>query len=215
MRAGLRLRPFVLAELDRCILACMRIRWRIELFGLAMVAPILAIGCHKPTPGPQSKARFTIDSGDEWRSWSPAQRTGYVEGFLDGRLSGLGQACDAADWQSYDIPGGSKLSPEMVQLCQQKIKTYTRFTPIDQLMRGAPLDVTAYTSVLDAFYAHPECRVMPFPTILNHLNDEEYMSGDELYEYLRGGANPGGRGKSWGFFTGFDGMDKCYGADRR
>ena len=187
----------------------MRSHPRVEFCCLLLLS-ILIVGCRKSTATPQPKAHFRIYSGDEWRSWSPEQRAGYVQGYLDGHVFGIGQTCEAADWQSFDIPGGAKLTPEMLQICQQKIHNYSRGTSVDQVMRGAAIDITPYTGVLDAFYEHPECRVMPFPIILNHLDDEEYMTGEELFRYLQGGPNPGGRGRSWGFFTGFDGMDKCY-----
>jgi hypothetical protein len=67
---------------------------------------------------------------------------------------------------------------------------------------SASIDVSAYTNVLDDFYRHSECRRMPYSVLLEHLNDEEFKSGEDLYKFVRSG--PG-----WGFFTGFDGIEKC------
>jgi hypothetical protein len=50
---------------------------------------------------------------------------------------------------------------------------------------------------------------MPYMTIMQHLNDAEFKSGDDLYMLVRSGN------AQWGAFSGFDGMEKCYGADRK
>jgi hypothetical protein len=67
----------------------------------------------------------------------------------------------------------------------------------------------AYITVINEFYKHPECRMMPYAALMEHLNDKEYQSGEELFQAVQT------RRVDWGSFSGFDGMDKCYGARTR
>jgi hypothetical protein len=68
--------------------------------------------------------------------------------------------------------------------------------------------VAPYVSVIDDFYKHSECHAMPYVFIMEHLNDAEFKSGEALYKFVRSGQ------AAWGSFSGFDGIEHCYGADR-
>jgi hypothetical protein len=182
----------------RCILCRMvHAKQRVSLC-LSLFAVVLVIGCRGKKP--------TLGSGDEWRSWKPIQRAAFVEGFVDGQSFGSAETCSSVD---DSFTEGTKLPPGALMpsaVCIAARKTYTRGHLISSsaTLKGATFDVSEYTSVLDIFYEHPECRVMPYNVLLEHLNDKEYRSGEDLFKLVHS-EHPGG----WGFFTGFDGMDKC------
>jgi len=86
-------------------------------------------------------------------------------------------------------------------VCIAASKTYTRGHLIDPggKLKDATFDVSEYASVLDTFYEHPECRVMPYVVLLQHLNDKEFRSGEDLFKLVHT-EHPTG----WGLFSGFE-----------
>jgi len=163
-----------------------------------LVCSILAAsGCKRPTPA--------IGTGDEWRSWSASKREQYLVGYVEGHLAGTSQACKLADDRAEQDGKTLYVDHFPSRRCQDAAPQYTQvhITSEDKATgRRRSLDLSAYVNVLDTFYAHSECRMMPYEIILQHLNDKEYKSGDDLYKFVRSG--PG-----WGTFSGFDGIEKC------
>src|SRR4029077_9549587 len=49
--------------------------------------------------------------GGEWLSWTPVQRTAYVQGFADGYMLGFYRACDLAD-QLFETDKPHRLGDE-------------------------------------------------------------------------------------------------------
>ena len=90
--------------------------------------------------------------------------------------------------------------------CRSTGKHYSKahMVPPDKSSKPPTYDVSDYTTVTDTFYQHPECRVMPYVILLEHLDDKDYLSGEDLFKLVHGGH------PLWGSFTGFDGMEKCY-----
>lgn len=97
----------------------------------------------------------------------------------------------------------SKLEPDE-DPCMQLRKKYSHV----EVGRGLAAYTVAYTSVIDDFYKHPECRMMPYSTLLEHLDDKEYKSGEDLYKFVRSGA------AGWGSFS-IAGIADCLGVDER
>jgi len=139
-----------------------------------------------------------IGLGDDWLAMTPAERASTVDMFIGGWNVGSIDTCWALLGSiSVDAwPGRGKTPP--ADLCNAATKQFTHVN----LATG---DVSAYTSVIDTFYSHPECRTMPYGLLLEHLNDAEYKPGEQFYQYVRSGL-------VWGHFTGPNGFEKCYGA---
>jgi hypothetical protein len=189
----------------RCILCDMNHATQRVLFCLSLFAVVLVIGCNRQKP--------TLGSGDEWRSWKPNQKRSYIVGFVDGWSTSSSKACDKID-DFTTIAQDNKADPShkfdnVLPLpsarCREASDKFSKeqLSGVDQTsLRGMFVDVSVYTNVLDDFYRHPECRPMPYSILLAHLNDNEFKSGEDLYKFVRSG--PG-----WGFFSGFDGIEKC------
>ncbi|HEY5055861.1 MAG TPA: hypothetical protein VII58_06855 [Acidobacteriaceae bacterium] len=125
-----------------------------------------------------------------------AEKTTYVMGFIDGWNEGASERCLAeANRPGPPWPHEDTMTPEGA--CMADGKHFTRGVIMTD-------DVSAYTSVIDAFYSHSECRMMPYPVLLEHLDDAEYKPGEEFYQFVRSGP-------PWGAFS-IEGVDKCYGA---
>jgi hypothetical protein len=176
------------------------------LFCISLFAVVFVIGCNRQKP--------IFGSGDEWRSWNTEQKRLYVTGFVDGWSTGSLEACDKIDDfttiaqndkaqnPSYRFDSVIPLPSARCRLASDKFSKAQLSGADPTSPEGMFVDVSAYTNVLDDFYRHPECRRMPYSTLLEHLNDNEFKSGEDLYKFVRSG--PG-----WGFFSGFDGIEKC------
>jgi hypothetical protein len=153
-----------------------------------LLIALLVTSCHhqKPMPG----------MGDEWRSWSVDQRQAYVSAYLDGQSAGQSNLCRKIQQEAEIFKLHNDTAP-FTDPCEQLVDKYSH------VQRGYGIGpyTNAYTSVIDAFYEHPECRMMPYFVLIEHLTDKEYKSGEELFKYVRSGPD-------WGSFS-IDGIDKC------
>jgi hypothetical protein len=162
----------------------------------------LISGCKQAKPIPES--------GDEWLAFTPKEKQRYVIGFVEGWMVGSSKACRQID--DFTVLDNNKSAdtarklenvlPSPSAFCMHIRPEFSKMQVSGGDMTSASIDVSAYTNVLDDFYRHSECRRMPYSILLEHLNDEEFKSGEELYKFVRSG--PG-----WGAFSGFDGIEKC------
>jgi len=164
---------------------------------------VLLFGCLCAIPGCKRKLPV-LGSGEEWSSWSAAERRHYLVGYLEGHNAGMYETCkltdDLAAQDGQELYSNHRPSMRCVNASRKYSKAHIVYT--GEAGRGKGLDVSVYVKVLDIFYSHRECRIMPYEIILQHLNDQEFKSGDDLYKFVRSG--PG-----WGAFSGFDGIEKC------
>jgi hypothetical protein len=168
---------------------------------IANLALVLSLGCHR--------AEQPLIFGDDWQSFTRLQKESFVSGFIDGATNSAVALCNKMKSHilvlKFDnetkAPSDPADSP-----CLQFRPRYSHVIPGDAWKLSY---VDPYVQVMDDFYRHPECRIIPYTVIMDHLNDEEYKSGEDLYRFVRSGNAP------WGSFTGFDGMEKCYGVDAK
>jgi len=180
----------------------MRIRTNIAV-QLALFGTVFVAACHRSAQVSARSPRAGF--GEEWLAWTPQQRAEHTASFIDGATTTSYTICNAID---SSIPGGTHL-PSGTLIPREEcldIQKFSKGTGWKLANDGKTVDygVSAYTTVIDELYKHPECLVMPYDTVLEHLNDKEYVSGSELFKKLQSGQ------AAWGNFSGFDGMDKCY-----
>jgi hypothetical protein len=136
-------------------------------------------------------------SGEEWRSWKPEQQQEFVVAYLGGYERGQHALCSYTDFEDA-FNKRSHSDPNDPDPCRRPRDVYSHV--------GSPFDWAAYTapyvSVINDFYKHPECRVMPYPFLMEHLVDREYMSGEDMFKLLQTGK------AHWGSFE-VEGMEKC------
>lgn len=130
--------------------------------------------------------------GGEWLTWTPVQRTAYVQGFTDGYMIGFYRACDLAD-QLFEVGQphrlGDKDHPTEVP-SGRCLASRGEFSKA-KLDEKGQYDVRAYADVITAFYEkHPTCRDFPFPFLLENLSSE-YATADHLYEMAMNGGLKG------------------------
>jgi hypothetical protein len=165
------------------------------LFVLLLVT--FSFGCRrgKPLPG----------RGDEWLMMTRHERQIFVSAYLDGTGTGTSDLCNDLENNEVILKIKESVAPSN--------RTCIHFRP--QFTHGKT-DALAtyeyadpYVSIIDGFYKHEECRAMPYTAIMQHLNDAEYKPSEDLYRLVRSGD------ARWGAFSGFEGIEKCYGADRK
>jgi hypothetical protein len=127
--------------------------------------------------------------GGEWLSWTPVQRTAYVQGFADGYMLGFSRACDLTD-QLFETDKPHRLgnANHPTEVPSGRCLAHRGEFSRAKLDDGGKFDVSAYTDVITAFYErHTNCSDFPFPFLLQTLSSE-YLTGDQLYESaLKGG----------------------------
>jgi hypothetical protein len=127
--------------------------------------------------------------GREWLSWTPVQRTAYVEGFADGYMLGFKKACDLAD-QLFETDKPHRLGDAQhpTEVPSGRCLAHRGEFSSAKLDEKSHFDVSAYTDIITAFYEkHTSCRDFPFPFLLQTLSSE-YTTADQLYESaLKGG----------------------------
>ena len=121
--------------------------------------------------------------GGEWLSWTPGQRTAYVQGFAGGYMIGFHNACDLAD-QLFETGQPHRLGDEHhpTEVPSGRCLAHRGEFSRAKLDEKEQVDVGTYTNVITAFYEkHPVCRDFPFPFLLQYLSST-FATEDELYE---------------------------------
>ena len=130
--------------------------------------------------------------GGEWLSWTPVERTAYVQGYADGNMLGFNRACDLAD-QLFESEKSHRLGDTVhpTEVPSGRCLAHRGNFAKAKLDERGRFNVTAYTDVITAFYKnHPACRDFPFPLLLQNLGSE-YATSDHLYEMAMNGGLKG------------------------
>ena len=133
-----------------------------------------------------------LNRGGEWLSWSPEQRTTYVNGFLMGYATGSHEACDLGD-QIFEVGKQHRLGDEHhpselpSARCLARIDKYSSAKTTD-----SGIDYGPYTDTITEFYRkYPEYQGVPFFKLLKSLSDSKVRTADELYRMaLKGELRP-------------------------
>jgi hypothetical protein len=137
--------------------------------------------------------------GGEWLSWTPMQRTAYVQGLADGYMLGFLKACELAD-QLFEVGKPHRLGDEhhLSEIPSSRCLVHRGEFSKAKLDEKGQFDVGAYRDVITDFYEkHPMCRDFPFPFLLQTLGSE-YTTADQLYEKaVNGGLKEYARSRQW------------------
>ncbi|HEY4011186.1 MAG TPA: hypothetical protein VGM11_13615 [Acidobacteriaceae bacterium] len=144
--------------------------------------------------------------GGRWLKMSSEEKDLYVSAYITGTVTGQHDLCIAQDRRIGEFMDAHKLKHLLFpEDCEQLISNYSYFVPnYSRTRKSRP---SAYAKVLDDFYRHPECRMVPYFILLEHLNDKEFVDGDTLFHDVRAGKVDLG-------FLEIDGVENCYGAER-
>ncbi|MBB5056057.1 hypothetical protein HDF16_000726 [Granulicella aggregans] len=173
-----------------------RMTLRITSFVVLFLAAF-NFGCHRSGPLP--------GRGGEWLMMTQHERQIFVSAYLDGTGAGTSDLCKDLENNVVIL----KMKDTVAPSDHPCIHFRPQFThgKTDALATYNYAD--PYVAIIDGFYKHSECRAMPYTAIMQHLNDAEFKSSEDLYRLVRSGD------ASWGAFSGFEGIEKCYGADRK
>jgi hypothetical protein len=126
-----------------------------------------AAGSNPPAP----------DEGKEWLIWTPAERSLYVRGFIEGYWRGTDSACRLAD-ELFDVGKPHRLGQTPRGRCEARLEEYTKIKTTD-----SGLDFSAYTTIITEFYTkHPEYQHIPKVYLMLFLTNRTYKTADQLYE---------------------------------
>ena len=124
--------------------------------------------------------------GGEWLSWTPMQRTAYVQGLADGYMIGFSKACELTD-QLFEVGKPHRLGNEHhpSEIPSSRCLSHRGEFSKAKLDEKGQFDVGAYRDVITDFYEkHPICRDFPFPFLLQTLSSQ-YATADQLTRRLR------------------------------
>jgi hypothetical protein len=149
-------------------------KWLPETAAIVM----LLVGCHSSAV-PENQ----MERGGQWLSWTVAERSRFVHGYIDGYLGARHQACGVADElfevnQPHQLGSSEHPSNMPSARCLAAVDQYSRFKYV-----GTKLDVSAYEKAITEFYTkHPEYLGVPFPFLMEFLGDKKCSTAQELYE---------------------------------
>jgi hypothetical protein len=160
-----------------------------------LTGTVLVLGCWRASPAPEPS-----DFGGQWRRWSAQERNVYVSGFLAGASTSQRALCN--DFEPHIL--SLKRDGEDYGSGFPCTHFEHRYSHVG--IRNIDTYAQEYVQVLNDFYKHPECRVMPYSILLEHMDDKEFRTGDQMFNAVQVGE------LHLGFLSGFDGMERCYGA---
>ena len=130
-----------------------------------------------------------LDRGGEWLSWSPQQRSTYVDGFIGGYLHGSHRACEVAD-ELFEVGKPHRLGDEHhpseipSARCLARMEEYSKA----KYRESSGPDFSAYADVITEFYTkHPEYEGIAFFDLMKCLGDHNYKTSDQLYQMALSG----------------------------
>jgi hypothetical protein len=143
---------------------------RIFLMIAAFAIPVLiAIGSQVRPERPSS--------GEEWLSWSLADRNAYIGGYIDGYTKGSHEACLATN-DIFEVHKPHHLGEDPAARCESHLETYSKYQTKD-----SRADLSVYVTVITEFYTkHPEYRNIPFFYLMRFLSDSQRKTADQIYE---------------------------------
>jgi hypothetical protein len=131
-------------------------------------------------------ASEVLHAGQQWLTWTPAERNIFVLGFIEGYWKGSQTACRLAD-DLFEVQKPHPLGQSPSGRCEEHLEQFTKIKNTD----SGP-DFSAYTTVITEFYEkHPEYQNVPTGYLLFFLNDANYGTADHLYQVvLKGDFHP-------------------------
>jgi hypothetical protein len=129
--------------------------------------------------------------GEHWVAMSREQKELYVSTFIESRVGGQHDLCKAEQRKIGEYMETHKLRHLFYPVdCGELIARYSHVEG-----SGTPYYASEYVKVLDDFYRHSECRVIPYSMLLDHLGDGEFVDGNTLFRNVRTGKI------NFGFFS--------------
>jgi hypothetical protein len=123
--------------------------------------------------------------GEEWLSWTPAQRDRYVYGYIVGYQSGFFKACEFADEHSlFDDhippgPGEEGVINVPGHRCRTALKSYSRVT----YTQDKGVSVNPYPEIITEMYEkHPDSRSAMYQLLMEQLSEGQVATAEDLYK---------------------------------
>jgi hypothetical protein len=151
---------------------------------------LLLILCLSCTRGPTSVSRLSLHqaiSGDGWLSWTPAERSRYVYGYIDGYSNGSYDTCKSSDdLFAAKLPyrsGDENSTNVPLSRCIERRQKYSK----EHMTEGSEVSVSPYPEILTELYEkYPDSRSAPYVLLLSLLSDGQATSAEELYRAQSG-----------------------------
>jgi hypothetical protein len=145
----------------------------LNTFQLAAVCIALALFTSFATGGNPSRS----SEGKEWLAWTQAERSVFIQGFIEGFWGGSESACRLAD-KLFEVGKPHRLGDEPRGRCEAGLENYTKIKTTD-----SGTDYSVYTTVITDFYSgHPEYQNVPKVYLLSFLTDRNYKTADQLHQ---------------------------------
>ena len=150
---------------------------------------ILCASCTKGrTPAPRLSLHQTM-SGDGWLSWTPAERSRYVYGYIEGYSVGSFDTCESStDLFATKLPylaGDENSTNVPLSRCIERRQKYSK----PHITVDAGVSVSPYPETITELYEkYPDSQSAPYVLLLGLLSDGQATSAEELYRAQLGKA---------------------------
>jgi len=114
--------------------------------------------------------------------WTPAERSRYVYGYVDGYSSGSYDTCESSDdLFAAKLPyrsGDENSTNVPLSRCIERRQKYSKA----HMTEDAEVSVSPYPEILTELYEkYPDSRSAPYFLLLSLLSDGQATSAEELY----------------------------------
>jgi hypothetical protein len=159
---------------------------------LAMVL-VQCIACRKPDRPKSKFIAFQHFFGQGWLAWSPAERTEYVDTYLDGYATAYSEACrSAGDIFIERMPSGRAIP--LAKLPYQEGDENSIDVPLTHCLNSQRkyslrhrdengLFTSPYPEIITEMYEkHPDAQSAPYFLLITLLSDGNARTAEELYK---------------------------------
>jgi hypothetical protein len=165
-------------------------RW---LYAFSTVVLILCLSCQRGQKPETRMNDLQTVTGDGWLAWSPAERTEYIDTYLDAYSTAYYDACRSAEDVFIEESSSAK-GAHMAKLPYEKGDENSTDIPLSHCMnrrakysrrqRGPDvLFVSPYPEIITEMYEkHPDARSAPYFLLLTLLSDGGAQTAEDLYK---------------------------------
>jgi hypothetical protein len=157
-----------------------------ELLTYAASVLVLFLGCRAGSKPSQDIS--ILHPGEQWLSWSAAEKGTFVIAFLQGYGDGISSGCNSAEETLSKVELKDTKDNRYYIFdaadCRSQVPIYTKL----KLRTSAEPDTSAYANVITGFYEnYPQYRNIPYIYLMQLLKGENPPGVNELYSMAQTG----------------------------
>jgi hypothetical protein len=156
-----------------------------SLYALFLATLILCMSCNHSPKQPTLSKPVRAFGGEEWLSWTVAERNQYVYGYLVGYEFSFSEACRAAE--DHDLlrehMSPSRGEENSINVAATRCLSYRKNYSKERYTIDKGANVSPYSEIITEMYEkHPDSRSAMYELLMELLSDGQATTAEELYK---------------------------------